>query len=218
MKKKLKKRIKTDEFVNLISKLIELVKDNKRELLIGAAAFAFLALVYVGIRTVQGIQAGKQSELLGQILVLEEELKTDPAKLGELEQLGSKSLYGRLAFLKAATFNFESGDADRAIDALLQIPATRKDLIYYQSRDLLGQIYLDQKKYDDALAIFEELERENPKDYAMDIVLFRKAQVLGARNDIDLAIAAYTQLQEDFPGSYYSSQAPREILKLEQKR
>ena len=218
MKKKLRKRIKTDEFVNLIAKLIELVKDNLRELIIGAAAIAFLVLVYAGIKTVQGIQSGKQSELLGQILILEEELKTDPAKLGELEQLGSTSRYGRLAFLKAASYNFESGNADRAIDALQQIPSARKDLIYYQSRDLLGQIYLEQKKYDDALAVFEELERENPKTYAMDIVLFRKAQVLAARNDVDLAIEAYTRLQEDFPGSYFSSQAPKEILKLEQKK
>ncbi|MFA9454190.1 MAG: tol-pal system YbgF family protein [Candidatus Aminicenantaceae bacterium] len=218
MKKKLKKRIKTDEFVNLIKKLLELFTSYRRELLIGAVAIALLTLVFVSIKTIQGIQAHKQSDLLGQILILEEELKTDSSKLGELEQLGSKSKYGRLAYLKAATYNFEMGNADRALDTLQQIPASKKDLIYYQSRDLLGQIYFLQKKYDDALTIFEEMERDRPKAYAMDIVLYRKAQVLAARNDIDLAIAAYTRLQEEFPGSYFGSQAPAEILKLEQKK
>ncbi len=218
MKKKLKKRIKTDEFVNLIKKLIELFTTYRRELLIGAIAIAVLTLAFVSIKTVQGIQANKQSALLGQILILEEELKTDSSKLGELEQLGSSSKYGRLAYLKAATYNFETGDTERAIDALQQIPASKKDLIYYQSRDLLGQIYFLQKKYDDALAIFEEMERDSPKAYAMDIVLYRKAQVLAARNDIDLAIEAYTRLQQEFPGSYFGSQAPTEIMKLEQKK
>ena len=218
MKKKLKQRLKTDEFANLINKVIEFLRKNQKELLIGAAALAFIALVFVSVKYVQGIQAQKQSRLLGQILALEEELAEDPAKLLELEKLGSGSKFGRLAFVKAAAYSFETGDADRALEALQQVPDSRKDLVYYQSRDLMGQIYLHQKRYDDALAVFESMERETPKDYAMDIVLFRKAQVLAARNDIDLAIAAYKQLQEDFPGSYFGYEATREVQKLEQKK
>ena len=218
MKKKLKQRLKRDELANLITKIIEFLRKNQRELLIGAAALAFIALVFVGVKFVQGLQAQKQSHLLGQILALEEELKENPAKLLELEKLGSGSRYGRLAFVKAAAYSFETGDADRALEALQQVPDSRRDLVYYQARDLMGQIYFHQKKYDDALAVFEAMERDAPKDYAMDIVIFRKAQVLAARNDIDLAIAAYKQLQEDFPGSYFGYEATREVQKLEQKK
>jgi predicted negative regulator of RcsB-dependent stress response len=218
MKRKVKQRLKTDEFVNLINKLIEFISNNQRELLIGAAAMAFIALVFVGVKYTQGIQAKKQSSLLGQILALDEELKENPAKLVELEQLGSGSKFGRLAYVKAAVYSFETGDADRALEALQQVPDSRKDLVYYQARDLMGQIYFHQKKYDDALAVFEAIERDAPRDYAMDIVLFRKAQVLAARNDIDLAIEAYQKLQEDFPGSYFVYEATREVQKLEQKK
>ena len=56
MKKKLKQRLKTDEFANLINKLIEFLRTNQRELLIGAAAIAFIALVFAGVKAVQGIQ------------------------------------------------------------------------------------------------------------------------------------------------------------------
>jgi predicted negative regulator of RcsB-dependent stress response len=218
MKKKVKRQLKTDEFANLINKLIEFLRKNQRELMIGAAALAFIALVFVGVKYVQGIQAQKQSRLLGQILALEEELKDDPAKLAELEQLGNGSRFGRLAYVKAAAHNFESGDADRALEALQQVPDSRKDLVFYQAQDLMGQIYFHQKRYDEALAVFEAMERDAPKDYAMDIVLYRKAQVLAARNDIDLAIEAYQKLQEDFPGSYFGYEATREVQKLEQKK
>jgi predicted negative regulator of RcsB-dependent stress response len=218
MKKKIRKRLKTDEFANLISKLIEFLSKYRRELLIGAAALVFIALVFVGVKYVQGLQTQKQSKLLGQILAIEEELKDNPAKLVELEQLGSGSKFGRLAYVKAAAYSYETGDADRALEALQLIPDTKKDLIYYQARDLMGQIYFDQKKYDDALAVFDAIERDEPKDYAMDIVLYRKAQVLAARNDIDLAIEVYKKLQEDFPSSYFGYEATREVLKLEQKK
>ena len=107
---------------------------------------------------------------------------------------------------------------EKALDLLRKFPSGRKDLVYYQAQDLLGQIYLKMDQYDDALAVFERIEREQPKNYAMDIVLYRKAQVLAARNDIDLAIETYTKLQTDFQGSYYGYEASSEIQKLEEKK
>ncbi len=218
MKKKLKARMKTDEFVNLIKKILEFLRSNQRELMIGAAACIFLLLVFFTVKYVQRVNARKQSVVLGQILAVEEQVTDDPGKLAELEQLGSSGKFGRVAYIKAATHYFEQGNVDKALELLHLVPTSKKDLIYYQSQDLLGQIYLSQNKYDEALAIFDQIERENPKDYAMDIVLFRKAQVLVARNDIDQAIELFRKVQADFPSTYYGYEASQEAQKLEQKK
>ncbi len=218
MKKKVKARLKTDEFVNLINKILEFLKSNKRELLIGASACIFIALIFLGVKYFQGVNARKQSVILGQILEIEEQLGENPGKLAELEQLGSSGKFGRMAFIKAAANYFENGNPDKALDLLRMVPASRKDLIYYQSQDLMGQIYLSQSQYDEALSIFDQMERENPKDYAMDIVLFRKAQVLAARNDIEQAIELFKKVQTDFPSTYYGYEASQEAKKLEEKK
>lgn len=218
MKKKVKKQLKTDEFANLMNKLWDFVRSNLREIKIGAVAVLVIVLIFVGIKTIQGIGAKKQSDVLGQVLALEEQLAENPEKLAELEALGGSGRFARLAYIKAATYSFENGNSAKALDLLRKFPSGRKDLVYYQAQDLLGQIFHELGQYDDALAVFEGMERAQPKDYAMDIVLYRKAQVLAARNDIDLAIETYTKLQADFPGSYYGYEASSEIQKLEEKK
>ena len=218
MKKKVKKQLKTDEFANLMNKLWDFVRSNLREIKIGAVAVLVIVLIFVGIKTIQGIGAKKQSDVLGQVLALEEQLVENPEKLAELEALGGSGRFARLAYIKAATYSFENGNSAKALDLLRKFPSGRKDLVYYQAQDLLGQIFHELGQYDDALAVFEGMERAQPKDYAMDIVLYRKAQVLAARNDIDLAIETYTKLQADFPGSYYGYEASSEIQKLEEKK
>ena len=218
MKKKVKKQLKTDEFANLMNKLWDFVRSNLREIKIGAVAVLVIVLIFVGIKTIQGIGAKKQSDVLGQVLALEEQLAENPEKLAELEALGGSGRFARLAYIKAAIYSFENGNSAKALDLLRKFPSGRKDLVYYQAQDLLGQIFHELGQYDDALAVFEGMERAQPKDYAMDIVLYRKAQVLAARNDIDLAIETYTKLQADFPGSYYGYEASSEIQKLEEKK
>lgn len=218
MKKKVKKQLKTDEFANLMRKLWDFVRDNLREIKIGAIAVLVIVLIFVGVKYIQGIGAQKQSDVLGQVLALEEGLGENPEKLAELEALGGSGRFARLAFIKAATYSFENGNSAKALDLLRKVPSGKKDLVYYQAQDLMGQIYYQEGQYDDALAVFESIERAKPKGYAMDIVLYRKAQVLAARNDIDLAIEMYKQLQADFPGSYYGYEATSEIQKLEEKK
>jgi predicted negative regulator of RcsB-dependent stress response len=218
MKKKVKKQLKTDEFANFMSRMFDFFKSNQREFMIAGAAVLFIALVFLSVRYVQAVNSRKQSEILGRILQLESEVKDTPDKLVELEQMAGKGKFGRLAAIKAAALNFERNRTEKAVELLQNIPAAPKDMVYYQARDLLGQIYFSQQQYDEALALFSEIERENPEAYPLDIVLYRKAQVLAARNDVELAIETYTKLQTEFPNSYYGYEATREAQKLEEKK
>jgi len=218
MKKKVKRQLKTDEFANLMSRIFDFFKSNQREFTIAGAAVLVIALVFLSVRYVQAVNSRKQSEILGQILQLESEIKDNPDSLVELEQMAGKGKFGRLAAIKAAALNFERGRTGKALELLQSVPSAPKDMVYYQARDLLGQVYFSQQQYDEALAVFSEIERENPRVYPMDIILYRKARVLAARNDVDLAIEAFTKLQTDFPNSYYGYEATREAQKLEEKK
>jgi len=218
MKKKVKRQLKTDEFANLMSRIFDFFKSNQREFTIAGAAVLVIALVFLSVRYVQAVNSRKQSEILGQILQLESEIKDNPDSLVELEQMAGKGKFGRLAAIKAAALNFERGRTGKALELLQSVPSAPQDMVYYQARDLLGQVYFSQQQYDEALAVFSEIERENPRVYPMDIILYRKARVLAARNDVDLAIEAFTKLQTDFPNSYYGYEATREAQKLEEKK
>ena len=218
MKKKVKRQLKTDEFANFMSRIFDFFKSNQREFTIAGTALLVIALVFLSVRYVQAVNSRKQSEILGQILQLESEIKDNPDSLVDLEQMAGKGKFGRLAAIKAAALNFERGRTGKAVELLQSVPSAPKDMVYYQARDLLGQIYFSQQQYDEALAVFSEIERENPRVYPMDIILYRKARVLAARNDVDLAIEAFTKLQTDFPNSYYGYEATREAQKLEEKK
>lgn len=218
MKKKVKKQLKTDEFANFINRALDFVKSYQKEIMIAGGAIVFVALVFLGVKYVQGVNAKKQSALLGQIIALEGELAENPEKLAELEQLCGNGTYGRLACIKVATYAFENGDTNKALNHLDRASAGKKDLIYYQGQDLKAQVLLHQKQYDDAIAIYDQIESENPRSYAMDLVYFNKAKILTEKNEIDQAIELYKKLQEEFPQSYYGYEAARLVLKLEDQK
>lgn len=218
MKKKLKEQLKTDEFAKFINRVLDFVKSNQKELLAAGGAIVVVILVIVGIKYIQDINARKQSDILGQILSLEKALSENPEKLAQLEALGGSGKFERLAYIKSATYSYEKGDVAKALETIDKVPTEKKDFIYYQAQDLKAQILIAQKNYPGALQILESIEQENPSDYALDIILYRKAQILAFQNQIDEAIALYKKIQEDYSGSFFGYEAAQEVLKLEEKK
>ena len=159
-----------------------------------------------------------QEILHKQILSLEESLAENPANLAQLEALGGPGKFERLAFIKSATYSFEHGEVDKALEAISKVSDTKKDFIHYQALDLKAQILAARKNYAEALQILDSIEQENPSDYALDIIFYRKAQIFAAQNDNDQAIAVYKKLQEDYPNSYFGYEAAQEVIKLEAKK
>jgi predicted negative regulator of RcsB-dependent stress response len=218
MKRKVKKQLKSDEFASLLSRVYNYVRNRQRELMIAGTGVFCVALVIFGIKYIQNTQAKKQSEILGQILQLETELKTNPEKLADLERLEGNGKFSRMAYLKVAAYAVENGNLAKAMETLEKFPNRPKDIIYYQAQDMKAQIYMQQKKYDEALKIYNAIEDESPQDYALDIILFQKARALAAMNNLDQAISLFKRIQEEFPGSYYGFEASQEAQKLEEKK
>lgn len=218
MKKEMKKQLKADEFAAIINKIIRFVQERMKELVIGAAVLLFLFLIFLGVKYIQTQQLKKESIILGQINQLYIELQENPDKLVDLEKLGGKGRFSRMAFIHVATYSFEKGDSDKALASLDKIPTGRKDLIYYQGQKLKAEILTHQKKYDEAIAILQKIEDENPKNYILEAILFSRAMILVEKGDTDQALALFKKIQEDFPQTYYSYEASREATELEIKK
>ena len=215
MKKVIKKQLKEDEFVSTMTKIMHFLQDRLKEILIGVGAVAVVALLYAGIRFIQVQQAKKESGLLSQILELRATMNSQPENLAELEKLSGNGKYARLGYVLLATYWVENDDLEKAKDSLGKVPSTPTDFIYYQARDLLAQVNALEKSYDQAITLFTEIEQANPKTYALDAVLFHKAEALEAKGDKPEALTLYKKLQEEYPQSYYGYDAGEKVRKIE---
>jgi predicted negative regulator of RcsB-dependent stress response len=215
MKKVIKKQLKEDEFVSTMNKIMHFFQTRTKEILIGLAAVAAVFLLYTGVRFIQAQQVKKQSRLLSQLLELRSTLSSKPENLASLEKLAGNGKYARLGYVLLASHWVENNDLEKAKESLGKIPSTPKDFIYFQGQDLLAQINALQKNYDQAIALFTEIEKSKPEAYSLDVVLFHKAEALEAKGDKPEALALYKKIQEDYPQSYFGYDAAEKARKIE---
>ena len=215
MKKDLKKHIKEDEFISDVGKFVNAVRTYKKEIFMGLSVVAALAVLVLAVRWVQSLGMRRTSATIGQMLSLRQELEEKPESLAQIEQMAGKRKTSRMANLLLATHWVEKGDLAKARACLEKMDMKPKDLLSYQGRDLLGQVYALQKEYDRALDIYKKLEEEKPGAYTLDVILFHKAEVLALKGAKDEALELFKKIQADFPQSYYSLEAAEKARRLE---
>lgn len=218
MKRKERKHLKEDELVSTVNKIIRFVKARTKGLVALLVLITALLLIFAGLKFVTGENRKKESRLLTQILNLRAELNNTPENVAQLEELAGGGRFSRLAYLLLATYCVENGDHDKAQSYLEKIPERRKDIIYYQAKDLLAQIHFKRKNYDKAIAIYKKIEDEDPKDHSLDVILFHRAEVHEEKGEFEEALVLYKKIQEEFPQTFYSYDAAQKIRKLETKK
>lgn len=218
MKRIKRKQLKEDEFVSTVNKIVRFVKERTKELVALAVLLAALLLVFAGFKIVTGENRKKESLLLTQILNLHSELNNKPENVAQLEELAGDGKFSRLAYLLLATYYVENGDYDKAQSYLEKMPENRKDTFYYQAQDLLAQIHFKRKDYDKAVEIYKKIEEADPKDHALDVILFHRAEVHEEKGEVEEALALYKKVQEEFSQTYYGFEAGQKVRKLETKK
>ena len=218
MKKKFKRRLKADEFIAIVNKSIHFVQAHVKQFLFGAVGLAMIFLIFLGVKYIQSKNIKKESLILGNIIHVTEELRDNPEKLAELEELGGTGKFTRLAYINAAVFCIEKSDFGKAMVFLEKIPESRKDIIYYQGQHLKAQIHSIKKEYDKALEVYQKIEEEDPADYALDAVMFNMAEIYEEKGEIEQALRIYNKIKDDFPQTYYGYEASQAVLKLEDKK
>lgn len=218
MKKKVKKQLKEDEFVHTIQRLFDFARERTRELIIAGVAVCLILAVVVAVKAIQAQSIKKESRILGEILDISGQLDDSPENVAELEQLAGDGKFSRVAYLKLSSYWVDKGDIQKAKSVLANITDRRKDLIYYQAQDMLGQIYVENGEFDKAIELYKEIEKENPEDYALDAVLFREAQAYEQKGELDSALELYKRIKDEFSQTFYGFDANKKVEELEEKK
>jgi predicted negative regulator of RcsB-dependent stress response len=218
MKKVMKKRLKEDELVSTLTKLLDFAKKRVKVLIIAASVVVVILLVFFISNIIKAQTIKKDSRILADILEISTQLKDDPGKVSELEALAGNGKFTRVAYLKLASYWVENGDVEKAKSYLEKIPENRKDITYYQARDMLAQIYIDSKEFDKAIEIYKKIEEDEQKDYALDVVLFHMAEAHEGKGELDVALELYRRVQTDFSQTYYGFDASQKVTELEAKK
>jgi len=170
---------------------------------------AFLALAaFAGVRGWNYYQRGQSEQASALFGKLEEALrKNDVAQIGSLgaeiiDKYGSTA-YGPMAALLLARSNYDSGDAAAAATRLQwALDKARDDEIVALARLRLAGIRLDEKKYDEALALLDAKHAPAFAPLYADL----RGDVLAAQGKAAEARAAYKiALEKSPPNSNYRS-------------
>ena len=214
----MKKRLKEDEFVSTVTKVVDFAKKRTRELMLGAAAVVVILLVFLISNTIKAHAVKKDSRLLAEILEISSQLKDNPEGVAELEALAGNGKFSRIAYLKIASYWIEQGDSEKAKTYLEKIPDSRKDITYYQGKDMLAQVYIQDGEFDKAIAIYRSIEEEDQKDYAMDAVLFHLAEAHEGKGESDTALELYKRVQDEYSQTFFGMDASKKVSELEEKK
>ncbi len=215
MKRKERRKLKTNELSNFLNKVYDLAKKRAREVAFAVGALVIIFLIFLVSRYFKAQNLQKQSQLLTQINEINQDLDENPGRIEELKELAGKGKFTRMAYIYMARYDIEKGELDKALNSLEKMTGLKKDIIYYQSQLLKADIYHRKKELDRALDIYQKIEDEKPADFALDVVLFKKAEIIAEKGDKDKALELYKSLSEDYPQTYYGYEAYQKIEQLE---
>lgn len=218
MKRATRKHLKEDKFQTTITDIVEFSQKHKKEISITGVGVVILILAFIVFQLIGAQQIKTENKVLDQIFTLSSEIRENPEKIAELEELAGKGRFSRIGYMELAKYWFEKEDFAKVTPYLDELSKGKKDLVYYQAQDLKGQVLLNQKDYDNAIALYGELEEKNPEEYVLDAVLFHKAQAHEKKGETEEALVLYKRLQEEFSQTYYGYDASVKVLNLEVKK
>ncbi len=201
-----------------VTNVVDFSKEHTKEISIAGAGVAVLILVFLVFQLISARQMKKENQVLDQVLTLSSEIRENPEKIAELEELAGRGRFSRVGYLELAKYWFEKENFAKVTPYLDEISKGKKDLVYYQAQDLMGQVFISQNDYDNAIALYGKLEEENPKEYVLDAVLFHRAHAYEKKGETEEALVLYKRLQEEFSQTYFGYDASVKVLDLAKKK
>jgi len=217
MKRKKRRKLKEDELVTTVNKIALFLKKHIRELLALGILVLIVFVIIIGTRFVRLQSTKKENRLLTEILQVNSELNENPENVAKLEELAGNGKFTRVGYILLAAYWMEQGDYDKATASLEKIKKNKKDFIYFRAQDLVATIQFKRKNYDEAIEIYKRIEKEKPKDFSLEVILFNRAEVHEEKGEREEALTLYKRIRDEFPQTYYSMDASQRIEKLEKK-
>jgi predicted negative regulator of RcsB-dependent stress response len=217
MKRKKRRQLKEDELISTVNKIAIFLKKHTRELFALGILILIVFVIIIGARFVRLQNTKKENRLLTQILQVSSELDENPENVAKLEELAGTGKFTRLGYILLAGYWIEQGDYDKATASLEKIQKSKKDFIYFRAQDLMATIQFKRNNYDEAIEIYKKIEKEKPKHFSLEVILFKRAEVHEEKGEKEKALTLYKRIKDEFPQTYYSMDASQRIEKLEKK-
>ncbi|MBC7364141.1 MAG: tetratricopeptide repeat protein [Candidatus Aminicenantes bacterium] len=218
MKRTERKQLKEDELATGLSRFLKWAKQHEKEFMALAIGLAVILVVVVAVNLVINYQRSREASYLSEVLTLRAELDKKPENLEKLQQMTRKTRYGRIASLILASYYLEKNEVQKAEEILAAVKDKGRDLIHYQIVDLYAQIKIKKGQYDEAINLYRQIEKEKPKSYPLDVILFHLAEAYEKKGEIQNALQIYRDLQANYQNTYFGYQAALKAMQLESSR
>lgn len=218
MKRTERKQLKEDELATGLSRFMKWAKQHEKEFKALAVGLVIILVVIVAVNLIVHYQRSREATYLSEVLALRAELDSKPDNLAKLQQLSKKTRYGRIASLILASYYLEKSDLPQAEQMLAGVKDKEKDLIHYQILDLYAQVKAKKGQFDEAINIYRQMEKEKPKSYPLDVILFRLAETYEKKGESRKALEVYQDLQTKYQNTYFGYQAALKAMQLQTAR
>ena len=217
MKRRERRKLKEDELVSTLTKLTRFARKHQRELYFLGVIVIIGLVLFSGYSFYKNLNYRKKSNIVKQIIELSSGLENNPNdvnKIKKLEEFASNKGISRIAGIFLASYYIERGELDNAEKQLKKFPDKPKDFFYYQALVLKSDVYFAKGEYEKAINILLEIEKEKPKDYVLDYVLYKIGQCYEKMGRKSEALIYYRKIQEDYPQSIYALDVNQKIRAL----
>ena len=194
-------RTTLEEVNESLSTAAQRIEDNKKYInwaLIAIAVIVLLALGYIyGIRNPQ---LQKAKDQIGQADLELMQGQTDEA-LKDYEKIAAEfsNKPAERAHLNAAIMLYQKGEYEKAAKHLEDF-SPKGNLIGPASQSLLGDCYVNLKKYDKAISAYDKaISLAGDNDAYAPAFMIKKATVLHEQKKYDDEIAIYEKINDVFP-------------------
>ncbi len=208
MKRELKKKIKQDELASSLKWLTKFFKENQREILIGFSIVLIAVILFFGYKTYSQIITNKDNVILGRFI--SGNSKISPEKL--------PSRWRTFGHLKLASDLLSQGKVKDALDEISKIKSKERNIYYYQSLLLKGDILRSMGEFEKAIDEYKKITTEKPKDFPWELAILRMAicyKEMGKKED---AILALRRIAGEFPNSPYITEAEELLERLQPQK
>lgn len=208
MKRELKKKIKEDELASSLKWLAKFFRENQREILIGFFIVGIAVILFFGYKTYSQIMTKKDNVILGRFI--RGNSKISPEEL--------PSRWKAFGHLKLASDLYSQGKMKDALDEISKIKSKEKNIYYYQSILLKGEILKSIGESEKAIDEYKKITFEKPKNFPWELAILRMAicyKEMGKKED---AILALRRIAGEFHNSPYITEAEELLKRLQPQK
>lgn len=216
MKRKERAHLKEDPFQVFIEKVLNFLKEYKKEIYIGVISIAVIIIVISLALFLQSTSISGDNELYSSALSIKEsETLSLDRKIEQLGQLKSKKGVSAAIRLMIAGLYFEKGDIEKAKEELDSFKGSKHKLINDQKKLLEAEVLSSLGKKTEAADLLNRVYADKESVIAKDFLLLKMARLQAKTGQTSTAVTNLKKIENEFPRSPYSRDAKALLSQLE---